>query len=474
MEEIHKRIRKQDWIPKIVTPEEAALFFKDGMLVATSGNTLCGYPKAIFTALAERIRKGESLKIDLLSTGPLGPEIEDALAKVGGIRKRIGTVGSKILREAVNRREVIFLEGKSGKVTQYARRGDYGPIDAAVVEAAGIDEKGNLIPATCVYDAPDWVELASSIFIEINLLRPVEMEGMHDIYYPVRNQCIPLMNPMDRIGKPYISLDPKKIRGIVVTQMADREIPPPAETGQNKKIAGNICDFLRKEKSARGQLPPLEIGIGEVMNCFLRSLVETEFHSLQFFLAAATDPLLDLMDAKKIAGISCNSLRFSPPALAKLSSRLQDYRKHMVLRPVNVTNSAEVISRLGLIAVNSALEADLLGQVNSSHLMGTLVVGGIAGSYDYARNSALSIFVLPATSKKGTVSNIVPMVSHVDHTEHEVDVVITEHGFADLRSVEPFARALKIIENCADPCFQTYLKSHVEKAKQKPGRIPAG
>jgi len=290
------------------------------------------------------------------------------------------------------------------------------------------------------------------------------------------NQWIPLTHPLERIGKPYIPLDPGKIAAIIFSEAEDRSIPASQSKGENVLIAKNLRDFLMAEKKRKyyqGELPPLEIGIGEVMNVFLSSLAGTELRSLVFFLAAATDPLLDLIDAGNALAVSCNSLRFSREALGKLYSRLDYYRRHIILRPVQVTNSAELIRRLGILAINTCLEADLMGQVNSSHVRGSLLIGGIAGSYDYARNSAVSIFALPSRSKGG-VSNIVPQVSHVDHTEHEVDVLVTEHGVADLRGLEPMEKASAIINQCADPADRPFLKERIEMTLNNPGRIPLG
>ncbi|HXZ35202.1 MAG TPA: acetyl-CoA hydrolase/transferase C-terminal domain-containing protein [Thermodesulfobacteriota bacterium] len=472
MIEREKRIRKAELRNKITTAKEAAQFLRDGMVVATSGTALSGYPREVFGALRERIKNGDSLRIDLLCAGPLGPEIEDALAEVGGIRKRIGTVGSKLLRQAINRGEVGFLEGKTGKVCQYARRGYYGRIDVAVVEAAGINEKGQIIPATCVYDAPDWLDLASSAIIEINLRRPLGVEGLHDIYYPEPGRCIPLKHPLERIGSPYISLDPEKIKHIIFSDRDDRDVPafPPGE--RVPQIAENIGKFLRREREQRGELPPLEVGIGDVLNGVLSSLTRSDLSSLIFYQAVVTDPLLDLIDAGKVKGVSCSSLRFSASALNRFFSRLEHYRPYFIFRPVTLTNSAEMLSRFGVLAINSGLEADIQGQINSSHSKGSQLIGGIAGSYDFARNSSISIFALPSTIQQGKVSSIVPRVSHVDHTEHEVDVLITEHGIADLRALEPYERAERIIEQCADPIFRGSLRTYVEKAKTHPGRIP--
>ena len=113
-----------------------------------------------------------------------------------------------------------------------------------------------------------------------------------------------------------------------------------------------------------------------------------------------------------------------------------------------------MIRRLGVIALNTPIEVDLYGNVNSTHTMGTKIMNGIGGSGDFARNAAVSIFAATSTAKDGAISRIVPMVSHVDHTEHDVDVIITEQGVADLRWKTPKERAELLIENCAHPDFR--------------------
>ena len=472
LNEAEQRIQHKGLRERIATAEEAARFFRDGMLVATSGSVLSGYPRAVFAALGERMKKTGAFRIDLLCAGPLGPEVEDTLTEVGGIRRRIGTLGSKLLRQAVNRGEVGFLEGKTGKVTQYARRGYYGDIDVAVVEAAGINAKGQVIPGICVYDIPDWLELASAVILEINLRRPLALEGVHDIYLPEPGRCIPLNDPLERIGTPHIPLDPGKVKHIVFSNLEERAVPSSPPGDKVLRIAGHVENFLKEERKKLGVLPPLEVGIGDTLNGFLSSLAQSDLSSLVFFQAVVTDPLLDLIDAGRVKGISCNSLRFSGAALNRFFSRLEHYRKYFIFRPVTLTNSAELLSRFGVIAINSGLEADIQGQVNSSHSRGTQIIGGIAGSYDFARNGSISIFALPSTFQQGKGSSIVPRVSHVDHTEHEVDVLITEHGVADLRAVEPYERARRIIESCADPKFREPLRAYVEKARRNPGRMP--
>ena len=97
------------------------------------------------------------------------------------------------------------------------------------------------------------------------------------------------------------------------------------------------------------------------------------------------------------------------------------------------------------------------------------MMNGIGGSADFARNALLSIFITPSTAKNGAISSIVPMVSHVDHPEHDVDVIVTEYGYADLRGRSPRERAERIIENCCHPLYRTLLRDYFERAKSVSG-----
>ncbi len=470
-----KRIRKKELLQKVATPEEASLLIKDGMMVATSGNPMMGYPKATFLALADRMKREGGIKIDLLSAGPLGPEVEESLTLSKGIRTRIGAIGSGLLRDAVNRGEVRFVEGKGGQLPNHVRQGRFGKIDVAVVEAIGITEEGYIIPSTAVYDSPDWVELASSIIVEINLLRPLEMEGIHDVYFKVPGRPIPIENPLDRIGTPYIPVDPGKIRFVVPSTVPDREASEISTDVISKRIAKEFINFLGEEiKKGRWspRLPPLEMGIGGIGGAILQELNETDWGPLFFYMPAITDPVIDLIDSSKAGGVSGLALRFSSKAWTRFASDLERYKKFIVLRPISISNSPEVIQRLGIISINVGLEADLQGQVNSSHLMGSKIWTGVAGSYDYSRNGAISVFTIPSTAKGGKISSVVPLVSHVDHTEHEVDVLVTEQGFADLRGLDPWERAQRIIEGCAHPDYRNLLRDYLRRAKRDSNHIP--
>ena len=112
--------------------------------------------------------------------------------------------------------------------------------------------------------------------------------------------------------------------------------------------------------------------------------------------------------------------------------------------------------------MNTAIEVDLGGNVNSTHVMGKTLMNGIGGSGDFTQNAYLSIFSCPSTAKGGKISSIVPLASHMDHSEHSVQVIVTEHGVADLRGKDPIDRAKLIIDNCAHPDYKQQLRDYMK------------
>ncbi len=457
-----------------MTADEAALLFRDGMLVATSGSTM-GYPKATFLALSERIKKQGGIRIDLLCAGPLSSEVDDVLADVGGIRTRIGAIGGEKLRAAINRGEVRFIEGKGGQLPLQVKRGWFGPVDMAVIEAIGLTREGNIIPSTAVYDSPEWIDAAAHVIVEINLNRPLALEGLHDVYQK-GSDPIPLAgDPLKRIGVPYFSVDPKKIKGIVLSDRGEKTSGEAKPDAMGDLIGQHLVDFFRQEIAAgrlSEPLPPIEVGVGGVVSNVLRKLGASDFTNFRFHMPVITDPVIEIIDMDKVDWVSGTALRLTPEAWEKFKADLDRYKRCMVLRPVTICNSPEIIQRFGVIGINGCLEMDIQGQVNSSHVMGAKVLTGIAGSYDFSRNGLYSIFVGPSMARGGKISAIVPMVSHVDHTEHDVDILVTEQGLADLRGLDPREKAETIIGRCAHPDFREMLSDYLARAEKEPGHIP--
>lgn len=148
-----------------------------------------------------------------------------------------------------------------------------------------------------------------------------------------------------------------------------------------------------------------------------------------------------------------------------LNANMADFRDKMILRPQEISNHPELIRRLGCIATNGMIEADIYGNVNSTHVMGSRIQNGIGGSGDFARNAYISVFMSPSTAKGGAISAIVPQASHVDHIMQDVMVVVTEQGLADLRGLSPKQRAALVIENCAHPDYRPMLADYYRRAR---------
>ena len=472
-----ERVRYPDFHSRIMTAEEAAALIPAGANVGMSGFTGAGYPKAIPLALAKRIEAehaaGKSFRINVWTGASTAPELDGALAKVDGIDMRLPFQSDPICREKINTGKMQFNDMHLSHVAQHAWFGFLGHLDVAVIEVLGILPDGRLIPSTAVGNNKTWLDLADKVIIEVNSMVPEAMEGMHDVYYgtalPPHRKPIPLTQPHERIGEPYLRVDPAKVVAVVGTHQSDRNtvFAKPDEVSQ--KIASHIIDFLQAEVQ-KGRLPkqllPLQSGVGNVANAVLAGLQDSPFEGLTGFTEVLQDGMLDLLRTGKMASASATAISLSTAALAEFESNLDFYRERILLRPQEISNHPELVRRLGIIGMNAMIEADIYGNVNSTHIMGSSMMNGIGGSGDFARNCYLSFFVTPSLAKGGSISSIVPMVSHVDHTEHDVQVIVTEQGLADLRGHSPTQRAELIIEHCAHPDFRPALRDYLARARK--------
>lgn len=457
-----------------MSADEAAWLIGDHMTVAVSGFTPSGCPKVVPMAIAEQVRRGQrKLRLSLLSGASTGDELDSQWASLGIIERRLPYMTSAELRAAVNgggAESVAYTDIHLGMVAQNARYGFFGRVDVALIEVAAVTEDGNLIPTTAVGCSQTWIDLAEKVILEVNRKQPAALEGIHDIYRlqdPPCREPIPLTRAGQRIGAPWLTCPREKIAAIVISEAAEHPRALAPEDAVSRQIARNIVDFLQKEKDA-GRLSadrlPLQSGVGSVANAVLYGLKRGGFEHMSFYSEVIQDGILDLMDAGKADFASATSLSLSEEGMERLFSHWERYRDKLVLRDSEISNSAEVIRRLGVIAMNTAVEVDIYGNVNSTQMNGSKIYNGIGGSGDYARNSALSIFMTGSVARDGRISCVVPMVTHVDHTEHDVDVIVTEQGCADLRGLSPKERALRIIESCAHPDYRQQLKNYFAEA----------
>ena len=469
MIDISDRVRNKDLQAKIVSAEEVAAYIKPGMSIGMSGFTASSYPKAIPLALAERMKK-EPFKIDLWTGASTGPELDDTLAAVHGIKKRLPYQTDAILRGEINDGSVDYLDLHLSESAQLGRVGYLGKLDLAIVEAVAITEEGNIIPSTSLGNAASYVQQADIVIVEVNTTQPLELEGMHDVYVPLdppHRLPIPIVKADDRVGTPFIPCTPDKIKFIVPCDIKDhtRDLAPIDEN--SKKMSQFTLEFLNAEIKA-GRMPknllPLQSGVGNVANAVMAGFVDSDLEDLTVYTEVIQDGMLDLIDANKLNFASGTAFSPSPAGMERFYKDVEKYKKYLLLRPQEISNSPEVVHRLGVIAMNTALEVDIYGNVNSTHVTGTKMMNGIGGSGDFARNAFLTIFYTPSIAKGGAISSIVPMCSHIDHTEHDVDVIITEQGIADLRGLAPRARALEIINNCVHPDYKPVLLDYYKRA----------
>lgn len=459
---------------KIMSAAQAAQLIKSGMVLGCSGFGRVGYPKAVPQALGES-RHADNLTI--LTGASAGQELDGSLCGANLVARRYPYQNDKVLRSAMNAGEVMYGDLHLSHLPFMVNRKVFPKVDVALIECTAVTEDGILPPASIgAMDA--YIRAADKVILEVNTTIPLEIFGMHDIWspgIPPHTVPIPITGTSDRIGAKLIPCPPEKIAAIVMTEDAGSFFTFKEPDEVSGAIAQNIVDVLKGEVAAgrmTSHLPPIQSGTGSVANAVLSGLAGGGFRDLSMYTEVIQDAALELMREGIMLGGSCTCLSLSREATAELYSNMDFYAKRVVLRPQEIANNPELARRLGIIALNTPIEFDIYGNVNSSHVMGTKMMNGIGGSGDFARNAGLTIFATESIAKGGKISCIVPMASHVDHTEHDVDILVTEQGYADLRCLAPRERAEKIIENCAHPDYRPLLREYYRDALKLGGHTP--
>lgn len=471
--DVRELIRDERFLDKVVSAEEAASWIEDGMNLGMSGFTLFGEPKEFPVALSKRGEK-EDFKVNLYTGASLGPTADQSMAEADIINLRVPYQGNAVMRGKINAGELFYIDQHLSHTAEEVRKGTLGNIDYAIIEAAAITEDGLIIPTGSVGNSPIFVEEADHVIIELNTTAPSAYEGLHDIYVPAHQgerREIPIYDVSDRIGEIGIRVDPAKVKGIILSEQPDIPSPLFEPNEETQQIANHLLDFLAKEVE-QGKLPeslaPLQSGVGSVANAVLSGMKDAQFKDLVVFSEVLQDGVFDLIDAGVVKFAAGTSFSLSKKRVDALAEDLEKYKNRIMFRPQEISNHPELIRRLGVISFNTAIEVDIYGNVNSTHVSGTKVMNGIGGSGDFARNAKITIFVTSSLAKGGAISTIVPFASHIDHTEHDVDVIVTEQGYADLRGLPPVKRAEKLIE-IAHPTYQPQLRAYFEEAKEKVG-----
>ena len=441
------------------------------------GFTPAGAPKDVPTAIAHRAEefhaRGEEFKIGIYTGASTGDSCDGMLARAHAIEFRTPYQSNKDLRAELNAQDAHYFDMHLSQLAQELRYGFLPKPKFAIIEACEVTEDGQIVPTAGVGIMPTICRLADHIIVELNEAMPPVMRGMHDIYEPAdppMRREIPIYHVSDRIGDDCIRVNPEKIAAVVRTNRPNEvgKFTPLDET--TERIGANVARFLEDEIHA-GRIPksflPIQSGVGNIANAVLGALGENpHIPPFTMYTEVIQDSVVGLMKEGRVTFASGCSLTVGADKLQDIIDHIDFFRDKLVLRPQEISNNPEVARRLGLITINTALEADIFGNINSTHVCGTKMMNGIGGSGDFTRNAYISIFTTPSTAKGGAISSIVPMVSHLDHSEHSVKILITEHGIADLRGKSPIQRAECIIENCVGPEYKQMLRDYLSCAKK--------
>jgi acetyl-CoA hydrolase len=461
-----------------LTAAEAAALINHGSTIGVSGFTPAGAAKNVPKALAARARAeheaGRPFKVAIISGASTGDSLDGELARADALSWRTPYQSNKSLREGINAGRIQFFDMHLSHVAQQVRCGFLGPVHWAIVEACDVTDDGEITLTTSVGISPTILNQAGRVIIELNRYHSPKLRGFHDIYEPLdppHRKAIPLEKCDTRIGTETVRIDPKKIAGIVENDACDEVggfVPADAVTD---KIGANVANFLASE-IAVGRVPreflPLQSGVGNIANAVLGALgANPDIPNFQMFSEVIQDSVIGLIRSGKCTFATGTSLTIAPDLLKNtIYADMDFFRPRLLLRPQEITNNPEMVRRLGIITVNTAIEADIFGNINSTHIMGANLMNGIGGSGDFTRNAYISIFTCPSAAKGGKISAIVPFVSHLDHSEHSVQVIITEQGIADLRGKSPAERSLEIINKCAHPDYRDALMRYREAGKK--------
>lgn len=480
---LKERVRYAPYLKKVCAPEELIPLFKDGQNLGWSGFTGVGAPKAIPEALIKHVEENNlqgKLRFNLFVGASAGPE-ENKWAEHDMIARRAPHQVGKPIAAGINSGRISFFDKHLSMFPQdltygfYTRNRTDGKIlDYTIIEATAIKEDGSIVPGPSVGGSPEFLSAADKVIIEVNTATP-SFEGLHDIDLPVNpphRQPYPYVTVDHKCGRDSIPVDPERVVAVVESTTRDKVPPNTPSDAMSKQIAGHLVEFFENEVR-HGRMPenlhPLQSGIGNVANAIIEGLTDSSFKNLTVWTEVLQDSFLDLFESGALSYATATSIRLTEAGFERFFNNWDDFSKKLCLRSQVVSNSPELIRRLGVIAMNTPVEVDIYAHANSTNVNGSRMLNGLGGSADFLRNAKYSIMHAPSARPTKTdptgISTIVPMASHVDQTEHDLDVLVTDIGLADLRGLSPKERSREIIKNCAHPDYQPILMDYLERSE---------
>lgn len=485
MSELETRVECKSLLKKVMKAEETIQFFKNGMNLGWSGFTPAGYPKEVPIALADYVEKNGlqgKLKFNLFIGASVGAETEDRWATLDMIDRRWPYQTGKNIAKGINAGKIRMGDKHLSLFAQdlgygfYTKDTESGKLDLAIIEVSAIKEDGSLVPTSSCGVIPEILMVCDRVILEVNTGQP-SFEGMHDLFTPgtpPNREPFNIVKADSRIGSTSIACDPEKVIAVVESKRLDKGRAFTEIDETSEAIAGHIIQFFSDEVKA-GRLPenllPLQSGVGSIANAVVGGLAKGPFKNLTVFTEVLQDTMLDLFDSGKLDAASSCSLSLSEQeGFPRFFKNWDKYADKIVLRPLSISNAPEPIRRLGCIAMNTPVEFDMYAHANSTLVGGTRMINGLGGSGDFLRNGFLKIMHCPSARPTKTdptgITCVVPKAPHIDHTEHDLDVVVTDQGLADLRGLAPKDRAQTIINNCVHPDYKDIIQEYFDMASK--------
>ncbi len=245
------------------------------------------------------------------------------------------------------------------------------------------------------------------------------------------------------------------------------QLEPIPFTEVEKKIGANIAGLVEDGST-------LQLGIGGIPNAALKAMFNRK--DLGVHTEMVSDGIVDAIEAGIITGAKKSLHPYKVVATFYLgTNRLYEFIDNnptFETHPTDYTNHPVIVAQNDkMVAINSAIEVDITGQVCADSI-GTRIYSGFGGQVDFIRGAAQSkggkpIIALPSTAKNDTVTKIVPTLqvgAGVVTTRADVHYVVTEHGVAYLHGKNLRQRA-EILIGIAHPNFRPMLEEEAKKRK---------
>jgi len=424
----------EQYAARILTAEEAVDRVPSGSRILLGSGAAA--PVTLARALADpRHGPDDAEIIHLMTLGP-APYSEPEL--MGRYRHNAIFIGPNV-RRAVNEGRADYTPIHLHEVPSLFQPGGNLPLDAALVHVTPPDRAGFVSLGVSVDILRAAIENAPLVIAEVNPRMP-RTHGDSFVHIDRLDWLVPVDYPIPELGA-----------------------PPPGET--ELAIGRNVADLVQDGDT-------IQLGIGKIPDAVLRAL-ESKKH-LGVHTEMISDGVMHLI-RKGVIDNSRKTFRQGKVVVsfAMGSQELYEFLDDNPLfdfRPVDFSNNPVNIARNErMIAINSALQVDLTGQVCADST-GYRFYSGVGGQVDFFRGAAMSkggkaVIAMPSTAKGGTISRIVPHLAEgagVVTTRADVHYVITEYGVAHLHGRTIRERVLQLI-NVAHPKFRDWLFEEARK-----------